>query len=64
MKVRQLIKELKKYNQDASVEIDIGEIYNEPILYVQSTMYNSRTTNGVVICPKRTKELCLKSVKR
>lgn len=63
MRIKELIKELEKYDKNMVVEICIGEIKNEPILCVRPTMYNSRTVDGVVIYPKRTKEICLKQVR-
>ena len=45
MNVKQLIKELQKYDPKTNVEIDIGEIKNEPIKCVKKTIYNSNTIN-------------------
>lgn len=62
MNVKQLIKELQKYDPKTNVEIDIGEIKNEPIKCVKKTIYNSNTINGIVIEPRRFRALCLKKL--
>lgn len=62
MNVRQLIKELQKYDPKTNVEIDIGEIPHEPIKCVEPTIYNSRKIDGIVIVPKRVRVVCLKKM--
>jgi len=62
MNVKQLIKELQKYDPKTNVEIDIGEVKHEPIKCVEPTIYNSRTTDGIVIVPKRVQVICLKKM--
>lgn len=62
MNAGELIKELQKYDPKTNVEIDIGEVKNEPIKCVKPTIYNSRTTDGIVIVPKRVQVICLKKM--
>ena len=63
MKVKELIKELQKYPGNMAVEIDIGEIKAEPIKKVEQTFYTSRSTDGIVLVPKRIKVVTLQEVK-
>ena len=63
MNIGELIKELQKYDPKTNVEIDIGEIPNQPIKCVEPTIFNSgTTTDGIVIIPKRVLATYLKKM--